>query len=115
MFASCKDNGLNGGRLCTTEARAGINIEIRDAATSLPAARGAIAVVSDHSFVDTLRGIPFADSLTVFGVFERPGVYTVVITKSGYRDWTRSNVVVNKDECHVIPVQLDARLERIPL
>lgn len=107
---SCKNEGPSGGRICTTEARAGIQVTIRDAATSAPAAQGAIATAQDQSYTDTLQG--FFDSLTVAGAYERPGVYTVVVKKAGYRDWRQTNILVTSDECHVITVTLDARLER---
>ncbi|MEK7248939.1 MAG: hypothetical protein AAB209_00810 [Bacteroidota bacterium] len=113
----CKDDALR-GRICTTEARTGIQIAVRDAATGAPAAYGVLAIAQDISFTDTLRALPYGtdpqSALTMVGVYERPGVYTVILMKPGYRDWMRTNIVVNKDECHVITVQLDARLERTP-
>lgn len=113
LAVHCRDEAQP-GRICTTEARVGIQVSVRDSLSGLPAAGGAVAVIQDQSFIDTLRAIPFADSLMLYGAYERPGVYTVLITKSGYRNWLRTNVVVNKDECHVITVQLDARLQRNP-
>lgn len=114
LVAGCRETGIDNGIICTTEARAGIQINIRDAATGQPAANGATVIARHNTYIDTLRGFPLADSLTVSGAYERPGIYTIVITKSGYIDWIRPDVVVNRDECHVITVQLDARLERVP-
>lgn len=91
--------------------RAGIQVKIRDASTGAPAAYGAVAIAQDQSYTDTRR--PFFDSLTVAGVFERPGVYTVEVRKTGYRDWQQANVVVTSDECHVRTVTFEARLERL--
>lgn len=113
LLAGCRDGPLSGGRICSTEAKAGIQVDVRDAVTGNPAARGAVAIAADHSFVDTLRMWPGPDSLTVVGAFERPGVYAVIITKEGYRDWVRLNVVVGKDECHVITVRITALLEQL--
>ncbi|MBX2992148.1 MAG: carboxypeptidase regulatory-like domain-containing protein [Bacteroidetes bacterium] len=110
----CMETGINNGIICTTEARAGIQIDIRDSLSGQPAAIGATVVVQHNTYIDTLRGILLADSLTVSGAYERPGIYTIIITKSGYVDWIRPDVVVNKDECHVITVRLEARLERVP-
>ncbi len=107
---ACNDQGPANGRICTTEARAGIQVRVRDAVTNSPAAHGSVVIAQDQAYADTLRG--FFDSLTVAGVYERPGVYTVSIKKAGYRDWQQANVVVTSDECHVITVSLDARLER---
>jgi hypothetical protein len=116
-FMSCRDSIVNGGRICSTEARVGIQVAVRDVITGLPAATDVLALAQDHSFIDTLRTLPFGSpdsALTLYGVYERAGVYSVMVKKTGYRDWIRTNVVVDKDECHVITVQLDARLERVP-
>jgi hypothetical protein len=115
LLSGCKDEGTS-GRLCTTEARAGIQVNVRDALTGDPAAEGAIAYAQDGAYVDTLHALPTLPPqlpLTLVGVFERPGVYTVVVQKAGYREWRRTNVVVTADECHVITVTLEARLERL--
>ncbi len=112
----CNDFGPTGGRVCSTEARVGIQITVRDARTGLPAANNVIAIAQDNSFIDTLRTFPFGNpdsALTLHGVYERAGTYAVILKKSGYRDWIRTNVAVNRDECHVITVQLDARLENL--
>lgn len=45
---------------------------------------------------------------------ERAGTYTVTIGHAGYASFTQTNVVVNRDACHVIPVKLEARLLRNP-
>ena len=114
--AGCNDAGPS-ARICSAEARVGIQIDVRDAVTRNPAAEGSIATAREGSFIDTLRTqpvVPPQGSLSVYGVYERPGVYSVTVTKPGYRDWLRSGVVVNKDECHVITVQLEALLEAIP-
>lgn len=115
LYPACKDDGTS-GRICTTEARAGIQVDVRDATTGEPAADGAIAYAQEGAYVDTLRTFPSlppqASSMMV-GVYERPGVYTVVVRKSGYRQWVQSNVIVTKDECHVITVQLQVRLEGV--
>ncbi len=93
---------------CTTEARAGINIEVRDSVTSAPAATGAIATARDGIFTDTLMSF---DGLSRAGAWERPGNYVVSITKAGYRQWSASGVQVTDGGCHVRPVILQARLQ----
>lgn len=114
VCAGCKDSGSPSGVMCTTEARVGLQISVRDAVTGLPAANNVIAIARDNSFVDTLRAFPFGNpdsALTLYGLYERPGVYAVILKKSGYQDWIRTDVVLNKDQCHVITVQLEARLQ----
>ena len=48
------------------------------------------------------------------GAGERPGTYDITITKDGFMTWTAENVTVTADECHVIPVSLDANLIPVP-
>jgi hypothetical protein len=38
------------------------------------------------------------------------GSYTVTVRANGYRPWIKSGVAVAKDACHVIGVNLTARL-----
>jgi hypothetical protein len=45
------------------------------------------------------------------GAGERAGTYAVTVTATGYAEWTTSGVVVTADECHVIPVRLEPRLQ----
>lgn len=93
---------------CTLEARAGINVEVRDSVTGAAAATGAIAVARDGGFADTLRSL---DGVTVSGAWERPGTYTVGISKTGYQAWSATGVRVIDAGCHVQSVSLRARLQ----
>ncbi|MBT5045162.1 MAG: carboxypeptidase regulatory-like domain-containing protein, partial [Gemmatimonadales bacterium] len=47
------------------------------------------------------------------GAWERAGTYEVSIAREGYHTWMQSGLVVNEDDCHVIPVNLDVALEAI--
>jgi hypothetical protein len=99
------------GVVCTMQAVAGLNIAVRDSVTNAPAADGARAVARNGSQEEVLEAMAGATpGLTLIGAWERPGTYTIEITKPGYRTWVRSGVTVAKDECHVQPVRLDARL-----
>ena len=42
--------------------------------------------------------------------FERAGTYAVTVHADGYKDWSKTGVVVTKDVCHVIGVALSARM-----
>lgn len=114
-LSACSDEGQLGPP-CSDEARAGIIVTVRDAQTGEALADSALGLAYEGTFVDTLRQIP---RLPVFnlselvGVYERPGIYTVVIRRQGYQEWMQTNVVVKRDECHVIPVALLALLERV--
>ncbi len=45
---------------------------------------------------------------------ERAGTYDVTIRRPGYSSFSQTGVVVTKNECHVNPVRLEARLTRSP-
>src|SRR5207248_3026156 len=88
--------------VCTMEARPGISAIVRDSVTGAALAAGAIAVVREGAFLDTLRGV---DSL-VSGVFERAGIYQLQVSHSGYQPWSRNGVRVSAGECHVETVRV---------
>jgi hypothetical protein len=93
---------------CTSQVQAGIAVEVKDAATGVPAADGARGIVRDGAFVDSL----FGTSTHMSGAYERPGVYEVIIAKEGYREWRTAGVEVTSGRCHVNTAQLLAMLER---
>jgi hypothetical protein len=45
------------------------------------------------------------------GAYEREGRYTIEVVAPGYKAWTRSNVRVREDECHVLTQEVEARLQ----
>ena len=99
-----------GGVICTMEARAGLTVEIVDSTSGAPAADGAKVLAVSAATRDSASGT--AGVSTVSLAYERAGTYTVTVTRPGYRTWSRSNVEVTRDQCHVIPVRLVARLQR---
>jgi len=95
---------------CPQSSRAALAITIVDSVTGLPVASGASVVVSDGSFQQTIA-IPESPSTTTVGAAEdRPGSYSIVVTRPGYRDWTRSGVDVQSDGCLPVTVAVTARL-----
>lgn len=101
--------------VCTTEAVPSITVDVRDAATHAPAAAGANGYAREGSFrVDLLVPDRALDALTMYGPFERPGTYSVVVEKAGYQRWTKENVRVRKGECHVETARLQADLQPEP-
>ena len=107
LMAAC--NNLTGydNRVCTADARAGINVTVVDDATGA-AIGNASGVARDGAYIEQLQ----AFNGNIFGAFEREGTYEVSVTAPGYQTWLRENVIVRADECHVIPVRLTARLVR---
>ena len=101
--------------LCTLEARPGIEIEVRDAVTGEAAAAGAVGIATENAFADTLMAfspLPDGVPLVLTGLYERAGTYEILITKAGYNAWRVSGVKIERDECHVKTVRLEARLLR---
>ena len=99
---------------CTLAMEDGLIVSVRDSVTLIPAGNGATVLVQDGNHLETLRYNGFLnplDSLSFQGATERPGTYEVRITKPGYRLWTRTGVRVNRGDCHVIPVRLEALLQ----
>jgi hypothetical protein len=96
---------------CTTDFRFGLNVEVRDAVTGAPAADGARLIARDGDYVETVEGPPVPGMTFLQAAGERPGRYTVTIQKTGYQDWTRDNIWVRDDGCHVATARFEARLQ----
>lgn len=96
---------------CTQELRPGLVVEVRDAGTGAPAADGARLIARDGDYVETVEGPPVPGMTFLQAAGERAGKYTVTIQKAGYQDWTRSNIWVRDDGCHVSTARLEARLQ----
>lgn len=94
--------------MCTLEARAGINVSVIDAATGA-AVPNATGTVRDGAYTESLQSFQPG---SLFGAFEREGIYDVTVSAPGYAAWQTEDIVVEADECHVIPVQIIARLSR---
>jgi hypothetical protein len=103
--------------VCTLEAVSGLHVTVEDSLTGAPAASGAQLIAQDGAFADTVSfppNRPELDAQALESARERPGTYTLTVRKPGFIDWIRSGVVVTKGECHVRPVALTARLQRVP-
>ncbi len=98
--------------VCTTEARWGIVLYLKDAATGAPAEAGATAIARSGTYADSMMVPPGVSSGTFLGLAtERPGYYELTVRKAGYRDWSQSSVRVSADKCHVHTVTLTASLQ----
>lgn len=90
------------GLVCTTYMAPGIELWIYDATTGSSAACDAEVTLRDGDYAEARR----SDSVAcgggmVHAAYERPGRYTVTVTKPGYRAWQQSDVMVSADLCHV--------------
>lgn len=97
------------GTVCTDEARAAISVEALDSITNAPVEAGARIIASNGAFADTVITVEDFDG--PYGLaHERAGSYTVTVEQEGYAPWSRSDVQVTRDECHVRTVRLTALL-----
>jgi hypothetical protein len=83
---------------------------VRDSTTNAPVSN-ALAVARSATTADTAHGLPNG----IYPLaYERAGAYAVTVEQTGYRPWTRTNVSVTRDECHVKTVFLTALLQPQP-
>ena len=75
-----------------------IEIEVRDASTGAPAARGATGAIQDGDFVSPLKP-PNPDSDLYLVAPGGSGIYDVRIQKEGYQDWEQRRVMVAYAGC----------------
>jgi hypothetical protein len=102
---------------CTGEWVPAVVVRIRDDKTGAPLAESALAVVKEKEYADTLDPFEYTKEGLLRsrqGAGERAGTYDVIVTRRGYSPWQAHAVKVERDECHVKPAYLEARLERLP-
>ena len=107
MMVGCNDSF---GTICTDEARPGLMVTVRDSLTS--AALSEARVIGRMGTTADTAQWPLAGVYPL--AYETPGIYQVAVEQAGYRTWTRANVRVTRDECHVQTVSLTALLQRQP-
>lgn len=95
-----EDNGI----ACTEEARAGLNITVKDAETNDYLNEGVSVIATDGSYSETLISFDVAEPI-FSGAYEREGNYTITVSKTGYITFTSEIITVTSDVCHVIPQQ----------
>lgn len=95
------------GAICTDEARPGILVTVRDSVTRAPVSEARV-VARMGTTTDTSSGLPDG---TYPLAYEKPGTYEVTVEQTGYRLWTRGNVQVTRDECHVQTVSFTALIQ----
>ncbi len=96
---------------CTTQYVYGLTIAVQDKATSQPICDATVTLVSG-SYTETVKPFVLPTECRYNGAGERAGVYTITVAKDGFAVATMNNVRVDKDACHVIPVNVTIGLER---
>ena len=111
-----EDSDGGSGVLCPLWIAPGMMVEVRDAATGLPAACGAEATAESDAHTEKLiTGTDcgtFPDALHMSGV-QYPGIYTLTIAKQGYEPWILGNIEVTGGVCGLIPVRMLVNLTPI--
>jgi hypothetical protein len=111
-IVSCEDDPAD-PVVCTTEFVYGLEIVLLDSETGGPTGLGTIAVITDGDYEERAlcedRG-PLGVAAVAAG--ERAGNYDITIDAEGYQVWTRENVRVTADKCHVRTVRVTAELIR---
>jgi hypothetical protein len=101
---------------CPDIAVPGILVTVTDSLTQAPAGRNASIVARSAMFTDSVSSATTAASDGPFGlVYSRnaAGTYTLTVKQSGYRDWTKSGIVVAMaNACSLRTVNVSARLQR---
>jgi hypothetical protein len=99
---------------CDTSFVPSLIVEVRDSVTGAAAAAGATGRAIEGSFVAVLEahdvdpdGVP----LSLIMPSERPGTYTVQVTKPGYSLWERRKVQIDDLGCNAEQAQLKAKLQ----
>jgi hypothetical protein len=110
-LAGCTASNTTDPVVCTTEARAGITVTVRDAETQAGIAALARGAVSDGAYVDSLRAN--GSATTMSAAYERAGTYTVDVRATGYQGFTTTGIKVTKDQCHVIPQTVTVNLLKV--
>lgn len=96
---------------CTEEAKAGLNITIKDAVTNEILSTGVTVIAQDGTYTETLELFPGLEEFVFIGAWERVGNYTITVSKEGYQTYISEQIVVTADVCHVIPEQLIVELQ----
>lgn len=75
-------------------------------------AAGATVIARDGAYADSATVPADGSNSTPVGLAgERAGTYSITVRKAGYQTWSKGGVLVTKDVCHVIPVQVTAKLQ----
>ena len=107
----CDDSHSFTPPICTAQFVYGISVDVVDSGSGAPLADSATMTLRDGNYVESATLSP--DGLTMNGAGERAGNYTVVVARPRYHNWVRTEVQVDADECHVIPIKLRAELQEI--
>ncbi|NUY81251.1 carboxypeptidase regulatory-like domain-containing protein [Flavobacterium sp. MAH-1] len=111
MAATCEDDDdVIEVDNCSEEAVAGLNVKVKDAVTGEYLSDGVSVTAEDGSYSELLELVPASDPATFAGAWERTGIYTITVQKSGYVTFISNAFQVTENPCHVIPQNLTFEL-----
>lgn len=105
LASTCENDDI----FCTEEAKAGLNVTVKDLNTNQILNEGVIVKATDGLYVELLESFS-PTQITFFGAWERKGNYTLTVTKVGYETYVSDVITVTRDVCHVIPKQIEVKL-----
>jgi len=105
-FTTCFTAG--DGIICSTEFVYGVNVTLTDAQTGQAVTGAELRLISGTG-TELMTEFP-APSGVYVGAGEQPGTYSLNVQADGYQQYNQSDIVVEADECHVIPVSLQIQL-----
>lgn len=110
LLTACEIPSLTG---CDAFAAPGLAITVRDSASGAPVNDSVRVVARSGTYADSIDGSSFGNGSFALA-YERAGLYSVTVTHPRARTWERTGVRVREDRCHVIPTQVNARLQMQP-
>lgn len=112
ICVSCNndDDATQDPIFCTEEARAGLEVTVRDGIGGAFLTEGVTVVAQDNEYKETLEN--FTGSNAFFGAFERTGTYVITVSKEGYANQSTEPIVVEEDICHVITESIEVIIEK---
>lgn len=107
LVAGCPLVGIipGDGIVCTEIFVYGLNVTVTDV-NGNPIA-GATLTLTDGDYTETMEEIRDGEYV---GAGERAGTYTMRVDADGFVTQTITDIVIDEDECHVIPVAREVTL-----
>lgn len=103
--------------VCTAVAKAGLVIGVQDSVTGSTGPFTTVSYVAkdtsafkDSTLIAAVPSEVLGQPFLVGLAYEHPGKYDITVKATGYKPWVKTGVIVVKDECHVVPVSVTARL-----
>jgi len=109
IVLSCTSNKID-DIPCTEEARAGLNITVKNAVSNQVLGPGITVTAKDGNYTETLEFFN-ANNPVFSGAWERAGTYIVTVSGVGYVTFVSEPITIISDECHVFPQQLQVSLQ----